>query len=153
MLFMSPEVHLRPATMGKIIVTARMESQMDLLEVAQGRRAVDDVRSVEVADALVDTDVLLLGLPKRLIDKLGLLPSHPRTIRMVGGTVTIHVYHPVRLTVQERDCDCEVMELDDDLPVLVGRIPLQALDFVIDPTGQRLVGGPEHGGRHMIDIL
>jgi hypothetical protein len=37
--------------------------------------------------------------------------------------------------------------------VLIGQIPLEALDFVVDPIGQRLIGNPEHNGEHMIDIF
>jgi hypothetical protein len=35
--------------------------------------------------------------------------------------------------------------------VLIGQIPLEGLDFVVDPQGQRLIGNPDHGGQHMID--
>jgi len=27
------------------------------------------------------------------------------------------------------------------------------LDFVVDPIGQRLVGNPDHGGEHMMDLI
>jgi len=36
---------------------------------------------------------------------------------------------------------------------LIGQIPLELLDFVVDPFGQRLVGNPDHGGEHMIDMF
>ena len=45
------------------------------------------------------------------------------------------IYEPVRLTVQGRDCVIEVSELADDCPVLIGFIPLEMLDFVVDPKG------------------
>lgn len=47
----------------------------------------------------------------------------------------------------------DVAESPDDCPVLVGQIPLEGLDFVVDPIGQRLVGNPEHRGEHMIDTF
>jgi hypothetical protein len=62
------------------------------------------------------------------------------------------MYRAVRLTIQGRDCICDVAEIPDDCPVLVGQIPLEALDFVVDPAGQRLIGNPEHGGEHMIEL-
>ncbi|MGB0068686.1 MAG: hypothetical protein WBQ11_11610 [Isosphaeraceae bacterium] len=31
-------------------------------------------------------------------------------------------------------------------------IPLEMLDFVVDPRGQRLIGSPDHGGEWMIDM-
>jgi hypothetical protein len=46
----------------------------------------------------------------------------------------------------------DVTELPDDRPVLIGQIPLDALDFVVDPVGQRLTGNPAHGGERMVEI-
>lgn len=44
-------------------------------------------------------------------------------------------------------------EIPDDCLVLIGRFPLEGLDFVVDPVGRRLIGNPEHGGEHMIGVL
>jgi hypothetical protein len=40
----------------------------------------------------------------------------------------------------------------DDCPVLIGQVPLELLDFVVDPGGQRLIGNPAHGGEHIIEL-
>jgi hypothetical protein len=57
------------------------------------------------------------------------------------------------LTVQGRDCVVEVMELPDECPVLIGQFPLEGLDFVVDPVGQKLLGNPDHGGEQMVDVF
>ena len=44
------------------------------------------------------------------------------------------------------------MELPDDWPVLIDRIPLQLLDLVIDPFGECSIGNPAHGGEQMIEM-
>jgi hypothetical protein len=36
---------------------------------------------------------------------------------------------------------------------LIGQTPLELLDFVVDPIGQRLIGNPDHGGEQMIDVF
>ena len=59
----------------------------------------------------------------------------------------------MRLIVQGREFTCDVAEIADDCPVLIGQIPLEGLDFVVDPQGQRLIGNPAHGGEHMIEIF
>ena len=46
------------------------------------------------------------------------------------------IYEAIRLTVQGRDCVVEVCELPNECPPLIGQIPLEALDFVVDPIGQ-----------------
>ena len=38
------------------------------------------------------------------------------------------------------------------VPVLVGQIPLEGLDFVVDLANQRLIGNPAHGGEHIIEL-
>jgi hypothetical protein len=45
-----------------------------------------------------------------------------------------------------------VVEVPDDCPVLVGQLILEALDFVVDPVKQRLIGNPEHGGEQIYDL-
>lgn len=61
-----------------------------------------------------------------------------------------------RVTVQAKIENVEwrgdLVEVPDDCPVLVGQIPLEALDFVIDPIGQQLIGNPAHGGEHIIEL-
>ena len=43
----------------------------------------------------------------------------------------------------------DVVEVDNDVPNLLGQIPLEHLDFVVDPKRQKLVPNPEHGDRQM----
>ena len=43
--------------------------------------------------------------------------------------------------------------LQTKLEDLNPQIPLEGLDFVVDPTCQRLIGNPDHGGKQMIDMF
>ena len=140
------------ATMGRVLVTARIENLHDVLDVQAGRLPEDQVRTVEVPDALVDTGATSLSMPKRLIAQLGLRPVRTRQARTSAGPATVQIYGTVRLTIQGRDCPNDVTELPDDCPVLIGQIPLESLDFVVDPIGQRLIGNPAHGGEHIIEL-
>ena len=141
------------ATMGKVLVSAKFENLSDLILVEQGHLPANQVRSVEVADAVVDTGASTLSLPKRLIAQLGLHPFRTRQARTAGGVVSMQMYRAVRLTVQGRDCLCDVAEVSDDCPVLIGQVPLEILDFVIDTNSQKLIGNPAHGGEQMIEIF
>lgn len=140
------------ATMGKVLVTAKIENMHDVLDVQAGRLAADKIRSVEVTDALVDTGATMLSLPKRLIDQLGLHFVRTRPVRTSAGPTTAQIHGTVRLTIQGRDCPSDVTELPDDCPVLIGQVPLELLDFVVDPGAQRLIGNPAHGGEHIIEL-
>jgi predicted aspartyl protease len=140
-------------TMGKVTVPAVIENIADVWRLENGEIGSDEVRRVEVPDALVETGAMMLSLPKCLVAQLGLRPYRKRTVRTVGGIVEITLYSMARLTVQGREFTCDVAEIPDDCPVLIGQIPLEGLDFVVDPIQQRLIGNPEHGGEHMIDLF
>ncbi len=43
------------------------------------------------------------------------------------------------------------MEVPDSVPISIGQIPLEFMDFVIDPRSQTLTGNPAHGGEHMLE--
>ena len=143
---------MEPATMGKVVVTASIENAEDLALAARGIIPLEEVRRIEVHDALVDTGATMLCMPKRLIQQLGLRPFRTRRILSSAGLATVQMYGCVRLTIQGRECTTDVIELPDDCPVLIGQIPLEALDFVVDPNTQRLIGNPAHGGEHIIEI-
>ena len=74
-------------------------------------------------------------------------------VRTAADIVSFGIFGGVRLTVQGRDCIAEVCEVPDECPVLIGQTPLELLDFVVDPIGQRLIGNPDHGGQQMIDMF
>jgi clan AA aspartic protease len=139
-------------TMGKVLVTAKIENLGDLIKAKDKLIPVEDVRLVEVRDALVDTGATGLSMPRRLIEQLGLEPLRRRQARTSAGLITVQIYGTARLTIQGRECPTDVTELPDDCPVLIGQIPLEALDFVVDPANRRLIGNPEHGGEHIIEL-
>ena len=60
------------ATVGNVIVSAKIENLFDIEKVFEGQKSDAQVRRVEVDDATVDTGATSLSLPKRLIEQLGL---------------------------------------------------------------------------------
>ena len=46
----------------------------------------------------------------------------------------------------------DVTELPDGCPVLIGQIPLEAMDFVVDMPSRSVIGNPAHGGEHVIEL-
>ncbi len=138
--------------MGKVVVTVRIENLEDLFDAEKGLISPDAVRSVEAHDALVDTGATGLLLPRSMVAALGLRPLRMRQARGLGGTLQMPMYRAVRLTIQGRDCAIDVGEIGDEFPVLVGQVPLELLDWVVDSRGQRLIGNPEHGGEHVMEV-
>ena len=144
---------MESATMGKVLVTATIENLDDLFGIRKGRLAESEVRRVEVTDALIETGAFGLLMPTRMVEHLGLEPVRTRMSRTVGGDIPITTYEAVRLTIQGRFCVMDVSGIADELPVIIGQLPLEAMDWVVDMKGHRLIGNPEHGGEEMVDIL
>jgi clan AA aspartic protease len=142
---------MESATIGKILVTATIENLQDLYDYERNLLPKEQVRRVEVNDAMVDTGATTLAVPKRLIAQIGLRPVRTRQARTSAVAITLQMYGTVRLTIQGRDCPCDVVEVPDACPVLIGQILLEAMDWVIDPA-QRLIGNPAHGGEHIIEL-
>lgn len=152
-----PSIPMRPdcitleTDVGRVVVSAKIENAGDLWDQENGRIEAQDVRRVEVNDALVDTGCSTIGLPERMIRQLGLQPLYTRPIRSATGTGETTVYGAVRLTIMDRSCSSDVFEVPDNIPVLIGQVPLEQLDFVVDPRNQTLIGNPRHGGEHIIE--
>ena len=144
---------METGTVGRVIVSARIENVFDLYEASRGQLALDQVRHVDVSDARVDTGATLLAMPKRLIEQLGI--AQIRTVRALTtmGLSTFAIFGPVRLTIQGRACSVDVSEVAEECPVLIGYVPLELLDFVVNPRAQSLIGNPEHGGEFMFDMF
>jgi predicted aspartyl protease len=144
--------------MGRVVTPAVIESIEDLYRVQRGELAAEQVRRIELPEALVDTGATGLSLPRQLVQQLGLLPLRTRRAVTTTGvrdvpTRDVPTFGAVRLTVQGRDCVCDVSEVDDACPVLIGQVPLELMDFVVDPALRQLVGNPAHGGEHMMELL
>ena len=139
-------------TMGRVLTEATIESLEDLWAEKRGLCPPDQVRRVTVSDALVDTGATLLSLPTRLIRQLGLKEQYKKRVTSSIGLAEAGVYDAVRLTIQGRTCTMDVMEVPDNVPVLIGQMPLEQLDFVVDLRSRSLIGNPAHGGEHMFDL-
>lgn len=135
---------------GHTLVTMKVQNFVDW-SAAQGSRPGRrrTVRTVIIPDALVDTGTTYLCLPSRYIKQLGLKPF-PQTVnaRTAAGIVERRLYGGALLTLEARTDQFTVAELPDDAPALIGVIPLEGLDFVVDPTTQKLTG--KHGPTRMM---
>jgi hypothetical protein len=44
----------------------------------------------------------------------------------------VEVFRAVRLSVQGRDCISDVTAIADNRPVIIGQLPVEAMDWVVD---------------------
>ena len=143
---------METASMGRVLTEANIENLEDLWAVKRGLLPADQARRVSVTDALVDTGATLLSLPTKLIEQLGLNKTGSKRVTSSIGLANAAVYEAVRLTIQGRTCTMDVMEVPDSVPVLIGQLPLEHLDFVVDLRSRTLIGNPAHGGEHIYEL-
>jgi predicted aspartyl protease len=136
--------------MGQVNTHIRVANWLDVEKSAIGERT-DPPRSAE-AEALVDTGAVRFYLQASLVKRLGL-----RAIRKVNSrtmadiTVERTVYSPVDLEIQGRSGTLEVVEVPDSLPNIVGQIPLEQLDWVVDLRNRKLIPNPAHKHGELCD--
>ena len=133
--------------MGKVIVKIKLTNLFDL---GVQRRKLSKVRprSVEV-EALVDTGATRLYLKPSVIRALGLEKVDEVVSQTTNGPKKRSVYESVRLEAQGRCGDFNVVDIGENVPNLIGQIPLEYLDFVVDSKNRKLIPNPEHGDRQM----
>jgi predicted aspartyl protease len=138
--------------MDRVLTGATIENLKDLWAIKQGLRTAGEARRVIVSDALVDTGATLLSLPTSLIHQLGLSQTATKRVTSSTGPAEAAMYEAVRLTILGRSCTMDVLEVPDGVPALIGQLPLEHLDLVVDLRSRQLVGNPAHGGEHTYEL-
>ena len=138
--------------MGRVLTEATFENLKDLWACECGNIPPEKARKLTISDALVDTGATLISLPTRFIQQLGLAKTGSKRVTSSAGPAVANIYEAVRLTIQDRSCTMDVLEVPDSVPVLIGQIPLEHLDLVIDMRSHALIGNPAHGGEHVYEM-
>lgn len=144
---------METTTVGRTLVTAKIENLEDALGAHAGKIPADQIRSVTIPDALADTGAQLLGLPRRYIQQLGLRHVDTKQARTSAGLADCKIYAAVWLTVEGQRCTVDVAEVDDESPILVGYVPLELMNYAVDPVHHKLILDPHSGGQNVLDML
>jgi clan AA aspartic protease len=94
--------------------------------------------TVVSTQALVDTRALHLCIPEAMSRQLNLAAERVRRVTFADGrSVEAPYVGPIRVEVAGRTCFVGAMVFGDE--VLLGAIPIEDLDLVIDPARQQVV--------------
>ncbi|MBI4659361.1 MAG: aspartyl protease family protein [Verrucomicrobia bacterium] len=129
--------------MGKVIEKIKVQNWGDIELAAAGARKTAP-RAV-ATEALVDTGAGFFYLQRSLVKELGLRPIDKVRSRTMSNRIEERrVCSPIELRLAGRTGVFQVVEIPDELPNLIGQIPLEALDLVVDLRKRRVVPNPEH---------
>jgi len=146
------DINLRPAhcaDVGKISVIIKLTNLRDLF-LKEEKHLKGKPRQAEV-DAVVDTGATRLYLKPSIIRKLGLKRTDTVRSKTTNGDVIRYKYEPVQLELMGRRENFDVIEIPEEVPNLLGQVPLEVLDFVVDSRQQTLIPNPAHGGEQMTE--
>jgi predicted aspartyl protease len=127
-------------SMGRVTTPIRVENWLDAELLAIGSRK-EQPRAIQT-DALVDTGAVKFYLKSSLIQQLGLRQiGETKSRTMSARSESRKVFAPVSLEIQGRTGHYEVVEIPDSLPNVIGQIPLEDMDWVVDCRNRKLING------------
>ena len=102
----------------------------------------ENVKKITVK-ALVDSGAYMLAINESIKLQLDLPKLEEQIAELADGSkLKLEIVGPVEVRFENRSTTCRAMVLPGDAEVLLGTIPLEDMDVLIDPRQQRLIVNP-----------
>lgn len=129
--------------MGLVYADIELSRGADLVLVQEGYLNQDQVRKVYVR-AMVDSGATMLAVPEYVKKQLDLRPIREIEAELAdGSSSTFEVVAPVGVRFENRSVLVEALVVPNSAQVLLGAIPMEGMDVLIDPKRERLIVNPE----------
>jgi clan AA aspartic protease len=139
--------------MGRVMPKIKLTNFNDVENARLGLRPPEEVRSVEVV-ALVDTGATQLVLTPEICDQLGLVPRGTRKVRYADGRGgEIPWVGGVLFEILGREMVCDALVQANATAPLIGQIPLEGLDLIVDPKSREVHVNPASPDMPTLDML
>ena len=130
--------------MGLVYADIEILSSFDLELCRRGKLAKADIKSVAVR-ALVDSGAYMLSINETIKAQLDLMVIEEQIAELADGSrIKLEVVGPVDVRFANRSTSARALVLPGDAEVLLGAIPMEDLDVVIDLKQQTLKVNPAH---------
>lgn len=131
------------ASMGLVYADIELVRGADLILVQEGYLEPDQVRRC-IVRSLVDSGATMLAIPEFVKKQLDL-----RRVRQIeaeladGSSSAFEVVGPVEVRFENRITTVDALVVPNSTKVLLGAIPMEGMDVLIDPKRERLIVNPE----------
>ena len=116
----------------------------DLVLNRRGFLSQDRIRRLSTR-ALVDTGAYELVINESIKDQLGLPVLEQRIVRLADDTERlVEVAGPLEIRFENRRTVVNALVLPTTAEVLLGSIPMEGMDVLVDPRQQRLIVNPAY---------
>ena len=129
--------------MGSVYAEITLKNSADVVNCRRGSIKEEEIHQTTV-QALVDTGAPTLIINEDTRRELGLELRGARPVRMANDTKeTIKIAEPVEVHWKNREMTCQPWVISGSGDILLGVIPLENMDLMVDPVNQVLTGA--HG--------
>ena len=129
--------------MGTVYADVTLKNVVDVINVQRGLLTEQDIREIRI-NAVVDTGAVTLTISEAVQKKLGLEIRATTEATMANkARVICKIAEPVEIHWKGRSCVCQPWVIPGADEVLLGAIPLEDMDLMVDPRNLELVG--RHG--------
>ncbi len=133
--------------MGLVHANIILMNHEDLIDLRRKRISEKQVRKMEV-EVLVDSGAIMLAINETIKIQLGLETIDTDIAQLAdGSTLELDVVGPVEVRFANRRAMVEALVLPGESEPLLGAIPMEQMDVLIDPRRQELVVNPKHPNR------
>jgi clan AA aspartic protease len=130
----------RGKAMGMVYAEITLKNAFDEEKAEEGLIKEYEVRSITV-NAIVDTGAASLVINEDLRQKLGLGIAEERSVKLADGRRTAcKLTKAVDVHWKDRHWPCAAVVIPGAETVLLGVIPLEGMDLMVNPVRQELVG-------------
>ncbi|MGI8788267.1 MAG: clan AA aspartic protease [Pyrinomonadaceae bacterium] len=130
--------------MGLVYAEIELFNAGELYNFRKGEISEDEVKQVKV-NALVDSGSYMLTINDTIQNQLGLPLIEKQFSVLADDTeIEVEVVGPVEVRFENRRTSVDAIIIPNSSEVLLGAIPMEDMDVLIDPRERRLVVNPKH---------
>ena len=124
--------------MGLVYAEIELFNTGDIEMVNRGFLKAEEIRKAKVR-ALVDSGAYMLCINEQIANQLGLRFIMKQTAQLANGaTEEVAIMGPAEVKFINRSTSCRAMVILGDNEILLGAIPMEDMDVIIDLRDQQL---------------
>jgi clan AA aspartic protease len=129
--------------MGLVHADIELINGADLVLFRKGYIKEKDIKHMKVT-ALVDTGAYMLAINENVKVQLDLTKVDVQMAELADGQKKkMDVVGPVEIRFENRRANVDAIVLPGDSKILLGAIPMEDMDVVVDPKQKKLIVNPE----------
>jgi clan AA aspartic protease len=133
-------VRRKEVAMGIVYAEITLKNATDVTNTRRGLMKEQDVRQT-TTQAMVDTGSITMVINEDMRQKLGLeVLGLKRTTLANEAKEIVKIVEAVEVHWKDRFMTCQPMVVNSAREILLGAIPLEDMDLMVDPKRQELVG-------------